>query len=184
MREFHPDDLMRFLLALDANLSRSTRLMVIGGAALALGYRVERATLDLDTFCDLKGLEESLQRARVDTGLDIPVEFAAVAQAPWNYEDRLVKLNLEGARNLHVFVPEAHDLALMKIVRGDAADLGAIEALHRHYPLDLDIILHRFSDEMGHVVGSSSTLYLNLLACIERLFGQEAAEAAEAQLCP
>lgn len=173
---------MRFLLALDANLSRRTRLVVIGGAALALGYRVERATLDLDTFCDLKGLEESLQRARADTGLDIPVEFAAVAQVPWNYEDRLVELNLEGARNLHVLVPEAHDLALMKIVRGDAADLGAIEALYQRHPLDPDVILHRFNDEMSHVVGASGTLRLNLLACIERLFGTEAAEMAEGRL--
>ena len=158
MREFHPDDLMRFLLALDANLSRSTRLVVIGGAALALGYRVERATLDLDTFCDLKGLEESLQRARADTGLDIPVEFAAIAQAPWNYEDRLVELNLEGARNLHVFVPEAHDLALMKIVRGDAADLGAIEALHQRSTLNPELLVTRFQEEMGHVIGDKRIL--------------------------
>lgn len=57
MKRFAPDQLTRFFVALDGHLDGPAEITIIGGSALALGYDVERATNDIDTF------ESDLERA-------------------------------------------------------------------------------------------------------------------------
>jgi hypothetical protein len=76
-------------------------------------------------------------------------------------------------------VPERHDLALMKIVRGYEHDLEAIEAIHRRFPLELETLLNRYEEEMGAVVISPLRLKGNFLTMIERLFPNQLEAASE-----
>jgi MinD superfamily P-loop ATPase len=79
-----------------------------------------------------------------------------------------------------MFVPEKHDLALMKIVRGDEHDIETIAEIARKVGLDYDILVNRFLEEMGQAIGRPEELKLKLLVAIERVFGSEkAGEAAE-----
>lgn len=105
------------------------------------------------------------------TGLDIPVQNAAVADLPWNYEDRLRRV-MPHLRHLEVVVPEAHDLVLSKLIRGAEHDIEQIAALHRQHPLDPDTLVDRFTTEMSHRIGDPRTLELNLLHCVELLWGE------------
>src|SRR4051812_49029398 len=83
-------ELVRFLKAVDSRLTAPTRLLVIGGAAAALHYGATRGTSDIDTFASIPDeILEPARLAREETGLDIPVAFATVADAPYDYQDRL-----------------------------------------------------------------------------------------------
>jgi len=71
---------------------------------------------------------------------------------------------------LTVLVPERHDLALMKTVRGDQADFAKLQAIHDRKPFDLAVLLKRYQEEMGHVVIDPRRLRWNFLALVESLF--------------
>jgi hypothetical protein len=166
-----PADLRRFLEAVDAALTRPIRMVIIGGSAAALGYGVDITTRDIDTFGIPEPIAAAASAARAATGLDIPIQHAAIADLPWNYQDRLRRI-LPNLRHLEVFVPEAHDLVLSKLVRGAEHDLEQIAVLHQQHPLDPEVLAERFAREMGHRVGEPRTLELNLLNCIELLWGE------------
>jgi hypothetical protein len=148
MRRFIKDELERFLGAVDQALVQPVEVIVIGGTAAALHYGVTRATHDIDTWTIVQGdLAAAAERARVATGLDIPVTHSGVADAPFDFESRLERV-LPHLDRLRVLVPEKHDLALMKAVRGYEHDLQAIAEIHAHSPLDLATLIRRFQDEM------------------------------------
>jgi hypothetical protein len=75
---------------------------------------------------------------------------------------------------LTVVVPERHDLALMKTVRGDQADFAKLQAIHARTPFDLSVLLQRYEDEMRHVAIDSRRLRGNFLALVESLFPEAA----------
>lgn len=72
--------------------------------------------------------------------------------------------------HLTVLVPERHDLALMKTVRGDQADFAKLQAIHDRKPFDLPVLLRRYEEEMEHVVIDPRRLRGNFLALVESLF--------------
>ena len=178
MRRYPRTELTRFLLAVDSELSVAVEVVIIGGAAAALRYGASRPTLYVDTFSRIpKQLEAAVRRAREATGLDVPFSAAGVADAPYHFEDRLERLTIKGLKKLRLWVPERHDLVLMKLVRGYEHDLEVIEEMHRHEPMDLDTLLARYL-EMDAAIGDPRRLELNFVAGIERLFGAKAAEQA------
>lgn len=61
-------------------------------------------------------LAVAAERARFSTGLDIPLQKSGVADAPVDFESWLERV-LPRLRWLKVFVPEKHDLVLMKAMR-------------------------------------------------------------------
>jgi hypothetical protein len=174
-------DLERFLKGVDAELSRRTEVVVIGGAAAAIQYRFEGATRDVDTWTGVqKELADAVKRAHRQTDLEIPLRHSGVADGPHNFESRLERA-LPRLRRLIVKVPEKHDLVLMKVVRGYEHDLEAIEGIHAYSPLDLATLVHRFQTEMGSVIGSPTRIRGQFLTMIERLFPDEL-EAVEERL--
>jgi hypothetical protein len=176
LRQFDAAELRRFLTAIDAGLDRPARVVLLGGSALAVGYKVGVGTTDIDTRkTDLGGIGPAVARARTATGLDIPVGSADVGDVPFHYESRLRRV-LPKLRRLKVLVLEKHDLALSKIMRCHEGDLAGIEALHRLRGLDHETLVARYMNEMDHVIGEPARIDLNLLAAIERLFGELEAE--------
>jgi hypothetical protein len=179
---FGPRELKRFLVAVDAHLTTPAEVVLIGGGAVAVGYGGDVGTQDLDTFnATTTALQAAAAAARQETGLAVPLDHSTVADAPYEHEARLRRV-LPRLRRLTVKVLEQHDLALSKVVRGYDHDLEQIEELHRRAPLDQDLLVRRFIDEMGHAVGNPRMIALAFLECIERLFGELARSRVEQQL--
>lgn len=180
MRTFLRRQLETFLRAVDAALDEPVEVVVIGGSAAALHYGVGRATHDIDTWTNVEaGLAAAAASARAATGLDVPLQKSGVADAPVDFESRLERV-LPDLRKLTLFVPERHDLVLMKAVRCYEHDLEAIAEIHAHSRLDLDILVERFREEMSPV-GDPVRLRRNFLVVVERLF-PDAAESVASRL--
>jgi uncharacterized nucleotidyltransferase DUF6036 len=163
-------EIERFLRAVDRALKRPATIVVIGGGAAALKYRIDDPTTDIDTFNALGAdLRRAIDAARKATGLAMPFEQSGVADGPYEFEERLLRAMPRLAR-LTVLVPERHDLALMKTVRGDQADFAKLHAIHERKPFDLSVLLQRYEQEMGHVVIDPRRLRWNFLALVESLF--------------
>jgi hypothetical protein len=163
-------ELEQFLRSVDVALRRPTSVVIIGGAAAAVRYGVGTGTRDIDTWTSVQDdLADAVATARQVTGLDVPFGKSGIADGPWDFESRLQRA-LPHLERLTVLVPERHDLVLMKTVRGDEHDLQAADAIHRADPLDVDVLVRRFEDEMGAVIGDRRMLELNFLTLIERLF--------------
>lgn len=181
MRRFTPDELATFLRAVNGALNEPVRLVVIGGTAIALKYDARHSTTDVDITSSSAPLAIALERAREQTGLPVPVQaVGGVVFAPDDYEERLERVSLGNLERLTVFVPEKHDLALMKVSRGLEHDLQGVEEIHRASPLQLETLLERF--EQTWVVGSRRQFAISLLSALERLFGPETAAAEEVRL--
>ena len=170
MRYYVRAEIERFLRAVDRALKRPATVIIIDGGAAALKYRIDDPTTDIDTFNALGAdLRRAIDAARKATGLAMPVEQSGVADGPYDFEDRLLRAMPRLAR-LTVLVPERHDLALMKTVRGDQADFAKLQAIHDRKPFDLAVLLKRYQEEMGHVVIDPRRLRWNFLALVESLF--------------
>jgi hypothetical protein len=170
VRYYTRAEIERFLRAVDRALRMHTTVVLIGGAAAAVKYRIEDPTTDIDTFNALTAeLRHAIAVARQSTGLPMPVEQSGVADGPYHFEDRLLHAMPRLAR-LTVLVPERHDLALMKTVRGDPGDFVKLRAIHQRTPFDLAILMRRYEEEMDHVVIDPRRLRSNFLGLVESLF--------------
>ena len=179
----HPlEDLIRFLKETDRQLSTYHGVIIIGGAAALLGHAAARPTTDIDSITRIpKELEEAFARAREITGLDIPVTKVGVFDGPYEFETRLDTLEL-GLTRLTIQVPERHDLVLMKVVRGYEHDIQVIAQMHLSSPLDKAILIHRYKQEMTHVIGQPEVLRLSFLLMMQTLFGEDVAQRIELEL--
>jgi hypothetical protein len=113
-------------------------------------------------------LAAAAARARAVTGLNVPIQKSAVADAPYEFESRLDRV-LPDLRKLTVLVPEKHDLVLMKAVRCYEHDLQAIAEMHANAPLDLETLVQRFEGEMTPI-GDPARIRANFLVVVEQLF--------------
>jgi hypothetical protein len=105
-----------------------------------------------------------------------------IVQPPYEYEDRLRPLPIRGLKRLQILVPEAHDLALMKVARGEAHDLEAIEEIHRILPLSLATLVSRYEESRPQFIGHPANLKLSFLALVARLFGEEEARRVDREI--
>ena len=134
MRRYNRIELIKFLRGMDEELSAPVQMLIIGGAAASLRYGATSTTRDIDTWTTIPpAIHQAADRARAKTGLEIPLEQASVADAPYHYEDRTRRMPLK-LRWLRVRVPERHDLVLMKIIRGDRHDEDVIAEIHAKHP--------------------------------------------------
>ena len=110
MKTFITSEIETFIQAIDRHLSEPVTIIVIGGAAAALAYKVVDYTKDIDTMgaLSLEPIRLACEKATKETGLNIPIGPSAVADAPYHYEDRIVKVDIGGLKKLSLFVPEIH----------------------------------------------------------------------------
>jgi len=172
-------ELIAFFRAVDAQLSGNGSLRLVGGAAVGLCFVPTYQTRDIDyTWADP---EVQAAIAAVRRGWPgLPVLRTGVYFAPYSHEDRLQALEIPGLRRLTVQVPERHDLAVMKVTRGFDRDLDAVEQMHRAEPFHLDTLVERFAETW--VTGPQRLADIGFLSLVETLFGEQAADAAEAML--
>ena len=80
MRYYVRAEIERFLRAVDKALKRRATIIVIGGGAAAMKYRIDDPTTDIDTFNALGAdLRRAIAAAREATGLPMPFEQSGVA---------------------------------------------------------------------------------------------------------
>ncbi len=178
MKKYSKDEIETFLLAIDGHLQKRFDLIIIGGTAAALAYHVTSFTKDIDTVGAIDAIQKAYEAAMKDTGLQIPMGPAAVWDGPYEYETRLVPYPLAGTRCLRVFVPERHDLVLMKAIRAQQNDLDTAKDMHLKEPLKFDLLIQRIKTEMTQVTGEKRNIKLNFLVMFEELFSEAKAKEA------
>jgi Nucleotidyltransferase of unknown function (DUF6036) len=175
-RRYTTEELQTLFRAIDDRLDAPAELILIGGAAALLAYHATTTTHDIDVLNDIDAVKVAYNEAKEQTGLEIPLSKAGVAEAPYNYDERLIKYQEISLRNLVIWIPDVHDLILMKTVRAAQHDLEVIEEIAKKNPVDAMTLMKRFETEMGHVMVNETRLRINFSAVLARCFGDEVAE--------
>jgi hypothetical protein len=188
VKQFGRKEILAFVRAMDANLSHKTTLVVVGGAAAAIQYDVERPTGDIDLVHILDGSESDVDaaaKAAVEkTGMEISVSGAAagVAILPDGFEDRLVDARDLKLKRLTIKVPDKYDLVLSKIAADRPHDTEVVEELHKRHKLALGKLTKRFEAEMLNVSPAGARRMASaFVAAVAQLFGSAAAAELEAK---
>ncbi len=183
MRKVPASEFEDFLRLVDAELAEPCTIVIVGGAAIGLAYAHRHVTGDIDVMpIRNERFWKAVEKAQARLDSPIPLQAVGIVQPPYQYEDRLRPLELKGLRRLNVLIPEAHDLALMKVARGEAHDLAAIEEIHRVTPLSRDTLIARYEETRPQFIGNPADLRLGFLAMVARLFGEEEAERLDRTL--
>lgn len=183
MHRFRPSEFEGLLRLIDEEMTEPCTVVVVGGAAIGLAYAPGHSTMDIDLMpVRSKPFWDAVERAQQRLEARVPVEAVGIVQPPYEYEDRLRPLPIAGLKFLHVLVPEAHDLALMKVARGEAHDLAAIEEIHRISPLSLVTLASRYEESRPQFIGHPANLRLSFLALVAKLFGEGEAERLDREI--
>jgi len=169
-KTFKRSELAAFLAEIDAMLTEPVVMEIAGGAAALLAHGARGETKDINSF---SAFDERIGLVAPLTTHKIPLQLAPVTYAPAYYDERRRRLDLP-LRNLVVWVPDRHDLLLMKAVRAANHDLQVIEDMHRVKPFNLERILERYNDCMGGVIRATGPEIFDrhLRLIIEKLFGK------------
>jgi hypothetical protein len=182
MKRYTPHEIAEFLKAIDNNLTTKETMIIIGGTAAALAYKYSGGTTDIDTYNSVQRIESAVEKAKTQTGFDIPVTATGIVNPPHDFEDRLQPYNAAQFKNLNVMVPEAIDLIIMKSMRAEAHDLQAIEVIAREEKIDSNAILDRYLSEMNESTKNESDRDFNIEAVIEHCFGKTAGANAREKI--
>jgi hypothetical protein len=147
LRKIPAGEFEKFLRLVDEELAEPFTIIVVGGAAIGMAYAPDHSTTDIDLM-PLRSVPfwDAVERAELRLASRVPIQAVGIVQPPYEYEDRLRPLPIRGLKRLQILVPEAHDLALMKVARGEAHDLEAIEEIHRISPLSLSTLVSRYEE--------------------------------------
>jgi len=172
--QYRPEELERFLREVDRQLSAPVEIIIIGGAVISMRYSQEHTTTDIDLWTNpAKEFWEAVRRVNELIGLTVPVKPAHVAEPPYGFEDRLQPYTFEGLTHLKIWIPERHDLVLMKTARGETPDFEGIVEVHQKEPLDPELLLRRCLQEMRtQITGTWSGFRVKFLGMIEEVFGK------------
>lgn len=176
-RQYGTQEIKRLLKAVDSHLDQKVEIILIGGTAALLAFKATKMTHDIDSFNAMtENLIKAYELAKAETGLQILMSQATVADAPFSFEERLVLYESLSFEFLTVLIPEIHDFILMKTVRGYEHDLDVIEEIFKKNKVEKSILIERFDTEMNHVIGHRNKLKLNFAAVLHRCFGEKAAD--------
>lgn len=182
LERYSPDELARFLAALNGAITEPIELVVIGGGALALGYGGTAATTDLDTFeTALERIDVEIDAARRLTGLRIPIANSTVAQMPDGYRHRLKRV-LPQLDRLLVFVLDEYDLAASKLLRGNQHDREQIAQLHGLAQLERIRLVERFESLIDDFAGDPREPWWALRHLVEEIWGEHAASEIDERM--
>jgi hypothetical protein len=178
VRRFDRAELVSFIRAVDWHLTDNVEILIIGGAAAALGYNAGVHTADVDVFELRRGsarvLAKAAEAARQETGLAVSVGAAAVASLPDEFESRIRSVRGLQLKKLSILIPDKYDIALSKTVRGYPHDLDAIQGIHAHHRLSAKTLVGRFETELFKTaVADPRKLALNMAMVAARLYGLE-----------
>ena len=169
-RTFGRDQILAFLTEIDGMLHEPVVMEIVGGAAALLAHGARTETKDINS---LAPFDERLPSLAARTALKIPLAQAPVPHAPIAYEERRYKPDLP-LRNLVLWVPERHDLLMMKALRAAKHDLRVIKEMNEITPFDMETIVERYNFEMRRTIqalGGHQIFDQRIRAILEMLFG-------------
>jgi hypothetical protein len=167
---FGREQILTFLTEIDDMLHEPVVVEIVGGAAALLAHGARSETKDINS---LAPFDERLVRLAPRTSLKIPLEQAPVPYAPVTYEERRYKPDLR-LRNLVLWVPERHDILMMKALRAAKHDLQVIQEMHETTPFDLETIVERYNFSMRlaiQALGGHQIFDQRIRLVLEKLFG-------------
>ena len=122
MDGFFKEDLMERLARLDEDADllfdddRRFRMIIVGGSALILLEAITRATLDIDALDVSREIVDLLEKYDINTHVG-----TFVNNFPYNYEDRIVPVGIEGKR-IDFYTASLEDIVIAKLYSGRATD--------------------------------------------------------------
>lgn len=122
MDGFLKADLLERLFRLDEDADllfdddRRFRLVIVGGSALILLETITRATHDIDALDASAELTELLEKYDINTRV-----ASFINNFPYNYDDRLVPLRLNGKR-IDFFTASLEDIVIAKLYSARPSD--------------------------------------------------------------
>jgi hypothetical protein len=175
----HPDALpepwLSFLKELDALATLTVRMDCIGGFVVTMLYGLSRATADIDVLeIAPREAAEALGRAAMLGGelykkYGLHLDRVSVAQAPYEYESRMVEMFPGIFDRIHLMALDPYDLALTKLERNIERDRNDIRYLARVVPFDLDLLRERYQIELRPYLGNPKREDLTLQLWIEAI---------------
>lgn len=81
-RKYTGEEFKTLLRAIDEHLKEPAEIILIGGAAALLAYKATRLTEDIDSYNNINAMKSAYEQAKKDTGLQISLSQAGVADAP------------------------------------------------------------------------------------------------------
>jgi hypothetical protein len=132
-------DIRSILKTLGEQVPPNSKLVLIGGSALAL-LGSQRPTIDIDFVGD-DVKPEPLHQAIMQTALELkiylePVPFHRFVPLPPGSDQRAIYIDQFG--NLDVYVADPYSIALTKLDRGLDTDLDDILFLSHHHYVSLE----------------------------------------------
>ncbi len=175
LRDAPPEPWLSFLKELDALSVSTVRMDCIGGFVVTMLYGLSRPTADIDVLeIAPQAAAEAISRVASLGGelyrkYGLYLDRVTVAQAPYEYESRLVEMFPGIFRNLHLMALDPYDLALTKLERNIERDRNDIRYLARAVPFDLSILRERYQTELRPYLGNPKREDLTLRLWIEAI---------------
>ncbi|MGH9473141.1 MAG: DUF6036 family nucleotidyltransferase [Terriglobales bacterium] len=151
-------------------------LVCIGGFAVTVAYGAPRTTADLDVLWTIHSPTATATLALAERGSELHRRFGvyidrvSVATPPCNYEERLRGIFPGAFARLRLFLPDAYDLALLKLDRNLQRDREDAKWLARTASLDLDELRRRYREELRpYLVGPVERHDLTLNLWVEMI---------------
>lgn len=117
------------------------RFIIVGGSALILLGHLSRATHDIDAISVPIELYSLLAKYDINANAE-----AYINNFPYNFEDRLVPLPLQG-QCIDFYTPCLEDLVIAKLCSARDTDLRDVEAPSVREHLDWALLEHLATDE-------------------------------------
>lgn len=149
-----PEPWLSLLAEIDRRANKRIDLVCIGGFAVTVAYGAPRTTADLDVLWTVHdpsataALAEAGKGGELHKWFGVYIDQVSVATPPCNYEERLREMFSGAFARLRLFVPDAYDLALLKLDRNAQRDREDAKWLAQAESLDLDELRRRYREEL------------------------------------
>ncbi len=168
-----PEPWNSFLRDIDEFADEPTELHLLGGFVVTVLYGLSRPTQDIDALTAKRLTHELLKYAGKGSPLhkkhDVYLDPVGVVTTPEDYADRLTEAFAGQYNNLTLLALDPYDIALTKIERNSARDREDVKHLARTVPFDLDVLKHRYHNELRIYLGNPAREDLTLKLWVEMI---------------
>jgi hypothetical protein len=170
-----PEPWYSFLKELDALAISTVRLDCIGGFVVTMLDGLSRPTADVDVLeIAPKSAADAFSRVAMQGGAlhkkyGVYLDRVTVAQAPYEYENRLREMFPGAFQHLHLMALDPYDLALTKLERNIERDRSDVRYLARTIPFDLGLLKERYQTELRPYLGNPKREDLTLQLWIDSI---------------
>ncbi len=168
-----PEPWLSFLNEIDDLLTEETHFHCLGGFVVTVVYGFNRDTSDVDILTLVRGSATLTDRAGEGSELHrrhgVYLDPVGIATLPEDYEERLSDVFPDTFKHLRLFALDPYDIALAKIERNTDIDREDVKHLARTVPFDLDVLKHRYHNELRIYLGNPEREDLTLKLWVEMI---------------